>query len=90
MSVEGTGKKQYAPILPAPDSGSSGSMSGQAPMSELHPKREKRTGTGRFACDACRARKSAVRIPYFPLPYLCEGLVQEKHLRRANVLDTTP
>lgn len=68
----GAGKKQYSSILPAPAAASS-SASGSAALpshtgvSELPPKRQKRLGLGRFACDACRQRKSAVR---FPLPKL--------------------
>lgn len=72
-SPGGGGKKQYTNILPAAAAASSGSSSGssgfpghtQAP--ELPPKRQKRVGAGRSACDACRLRKSAVRIPPYPL-----------------------
>ncbi|KAJ4387481.1 hypothetical protein N0V93_008073 [Gnomoniopsis smithogilvyi] len=60
MPMDGTGKKQYTPILPAPSSsGSSSTPPSHRRASELPPKRQKRAGTGRFACDACRARKSA-------------------------------
>lgn len=65
MSADTTGKKKFATILPAPldpkntavEANASRSHSG---TSELPPKRQRRAGTGRFACDACRARKSAV------------------------------
>ncbi|CAN8105293.1 unnamed protein product [Discula destructiva] len=60
MSGRGAGKKQYPSILPAPSSSGSGSIvPGHTRAPELPPKRQKRAGAGRFACDACRLRKSA-------------------------------
>lgn len=60
-------KKKFVTVLPAPGrepppEGGSGSHSR---LSGLPPKRQKRAGTGRFACDACRSRKSAVRSRSF-------------------------
>lgn len=58
------GKKKYTPILPAPGQGgrSWAGEEGGSPVQlggALPPKRQKRAG--RFACDACRSKKSAVR-----------------------------
>lgn len=68
MSAETPGKKRLATLLPAPQvPGSHKAIDGEnhspshSRAAELPPKRQKRVETGRFACDACRSRKSAVR-----------------------------
>lgn len=65
MPIDPPGRKKFATVLPAPvrdpPPPASGSGSHSRP-SGLPPKRQKRAGAGRFACDACRSRKSAVRV----------------------------
>lgn len=52
-------RKKYTPILPAPEQTGRGDEKGPVqPGGGLPPKRQKRAG--RFACDACRSKKSAV------------------------------
>lgn len=84
MSSGPSDKKKLPRILPAPEQVKQGEGSGGGPggigggpsrhNAELPP-RKRRIGTGRFACDACRTRKSAVCLsPFshhpspFPLP----------------------
>lgn len=65
MSAEAEGKKKYATILPAASPIESGGAGSQSRTTGLPPRRQRRAGIGRFACDVCRSRKSAVRILYF-------------------------
>jgi len=55
-------KKRYTRILPAPEHDERGRVGDETSMQlgggGLPPKRQKRAG--RFACDACRSKKSAV------------------------------
>lgn len=65
MHSKATGRKGFVPILPArndpsteqstSDQANSGKESSQLPL-----KRPRKAAGGRFACDACRARKTAV------------------------------
>lgn len=61
------GRKKYPRILPAPEPGERGRPDEEGGPGEvggaLPPKRQRRAG--RFACDACRSKKSAVWLFYF-------------------------
>ncbi|PSR85705.1 hypothetical protein BD289DRAFT_474202 [Coniella lustricola] len=64
MHSEAAGKKGFVPILPARrDASTEPSSSDQANPGKGSPqlplKRPRKTAGGRFACDACRARKTA-------------------------------
>lgn len=61
------GRKKYPRILPAPEPGGRGGPDEEGGQRRgagaLPPKRQRRAG--RFACDACRSKKSAVWLFYF-------------------------